>query len=95
MANRPPDRITNRKTNLMRQAEKLIGEDVESYVRRQIADGDVHLQQLADDLDVSLSTLGYWMMRWHIWLAYVAVFPGDRVYAIDEYGNERLVLVVA
>ena len=48
----------------------------------------------AHNLGISLATLGYWFMKLGIRWADVAVYPGDRVYAIDADGNERLALEV-
>lgn len=100
-ANTKPRRAQGRpagqSTALMRQVKARVGMDPERYVRDWMdgySSNEDTLRALANDLDVSMSTLGYWMLRWGIRMEYVAVVPGDQVYAIGADGSERLVLSV-
>ena len=86
-----------RKTRQMLRSEYRIKAPLEHYLPARLNGGAVHdgaLLQLAEELDVSIATANYWLLKLGIRCAGVAVRPGDRVYAISPDGAERLVLEV-
>ena len=86
-----------RKTRQMLRSEYRIKAPLERYLPARLNGGAVHdgaLLQLAEELDVSIATANYWLLKLGIRCAGVAVRPGDRVYAISPDGAERLVLEV-
>ena len=86
-----------RKTRQMLRSEYRIKAPLEHYLPARLNGGAVHdgaLLQLAEELDVSIATANYWLLKLGIRCAGVAVRPGDRVYAISPDGAERLALEV-
>ena len=87
-----------KKTRQMLRSEDRIKAPLERYLpastERQCAVHDGALLQLAEELDVSIATANYWLLKLGIRCAGVAVRPGDRVYAIAADGAERLALEV-
>ena len=86
-----------KKTRQMLRSEDRIQAPLERYLPARLNGGAVHdgaLLQLAEELDVSIATANYWLLKLGIRCAGVAVRPGDRVYAIAADGAERLALEV-
>ena len=84
-------------TRLMRRAERKVKRPLKDYLLEGLNGGkmsDGGLVAMAEDLEISVSALGYWMLKLGVQVRGVAVVPGDRVYAIDATGNERLLLEV-
>ena len=89
--------VHRKKTNLMLRAEARVQAPLERYLMdslhgRPVSDGS--MTTMAEELDISQATLGYWMLRLGIRSGQVAVVPGDRVYAVARDGSERLLLEV-
>ena len=84
-------------TRLMTQAEQKVKRPLKDYLLEGLNGGqmlDGRFVEMAEELEISKSGLGYWMLRLGVQVRGVAVVPGDRVYAIDATGNERLLLEV-
>ncbi len=89
--------MSKKKTSRMLSVEARIECPLETYLWDRLNGVEFWDQSMAlaaQDLGISKATLGYWLMKLGIRFAGVAVRPGDRVYAIDATGNERLALEV-
>ena len=86
-----------RKTNLMREVAARLGMPVDAYLLDRLTGTEWRedsLGSVAADLGIPQSTLCYWMVRFGMCVELVAVSRGERVYAIDAAGNERLAMEV-
>ena len=86
-----------KKTRQMLRSEYRIKAPLEHYLPERLNGGAMYdgtPLELAEELDVCMATVNYWLLKLGIRCAGVAVRPGDRVYAIAADGAEHLVLEV-
>jgi hypothetical protein len=82
-----------RATKLMHKTEEKFtkGMPIRDYLKQAI-NGDHSMTEVAEHLEVSKATLGYWLLRMDLRVRRVCVEPGDRVLVLPAHSDTAVPL---
>ena len=76
-----------RKTKTMLATEEKIGQPLEEAIPEMVT--EFGIVETSKSMGVSKATLSYWILKFGFTTRRVVTKPGERLVAVDKFGNER------